>query len=298
MKCTNCGNEMRVVPEAIGMDNSGNPVYHRMAYCDSCKTKTDIDLSGSRVPMKKGESIFGIIGMIFSFIFCNILFPFVGLVLSIIGLCSKTKKSVCGTIGLIVSIVAIIFNIFAPEFLKYVDQARQNSLTLQESQNTENNQHEEDNPDNDNSPIQQEDNNKPVEENKQDNIFRKGEIAELDGVQVTLLDYRESNGSEYNTPSDGNVFMLVEFEISNNTEKEIAVSSMLSFEAYADDYTLNYSLSALMEKDGNQLDGTIAAGKKMKGWVGWEVPNDYQNVEIHFTDNVWSSNKFVFVIEK
>ncbi len=24
----------------------------------------------------------------------------------------------------------------------------------------------------------------------------------------------------------------------------------------------------------------------------------YQNVEIHFTDNVWSSNKFVFVIEK
>lgn len=292
MKCTNCGNEMRVVPEAIGMDNSGNPVYHRMAYCDSCKTKTDIDLSGSRVPMKKGESIFGIIGMIFSFIFCNILFPFVGLVLSIIGLCSKTKKSVCGTIGLIVSIVAIIFNIFAPEFLKYVDQARQNSLTLQESRNIENNEQEEDKPDDDILSFRQEDNN------KQDSMFRKGEAAEKGGVQVTLLDYKESNGSEYNTPGDGNVFLLIEFEISNNTEKEIAVSSMLSFEAYADDYTLNYSLSALMEKEGDQLDGSIAAGKKMKGWIGWEVPKDYKSIEVHFTPNVWSGDKIVFMIEK
>lgn len=135
-------------------------------------------------------------------------------------------------------------------------------------------------------------------EEEKETVFRKGEIAELNGVQVTLTDYKESTGSEYNKPTDGNIFLLVEFEISNNTEKELAISSALSFEAYADDYALNYSFSALMEKEGNQLDGTIAAGKKMKGWIGWEVPADYQNVEIHFTDNVWSSDKFVFVIEK
>ena len=88
---------------------------------------------------------------------------------------------------------------------------------------------------------------------------------------------------------------MAEFEIANNTEKELAISSALSFDAYADDYALNFSFSALMEKEGNQLDGTIAAGKKLKGWIGWEVPADYQNVEIHFTDNVWSSDKFVFV---
>lgn len=136
MKCTNCGNEMRIVPEVVGTDNSGNPVYHQMAYCDSCKTKTDIDLIGSRVPMKKGESVCGIIGMIFSFIFCNILFPFIGLVLSIIGLCSKTKKSVCGTIGLIVSIFTIILNIFAPQFMKYVDEAKEESQIYEEIQST------------------------------------------------------------------------------------------------------------------------------------------------------------------
>ena len=137
-----------------------------------------------------------------------------------------------------------------------------------------------------------------TEETNKETIFSKGEIAELNGVQVTLTDYKESTGSGFNTPTEGNVFLMAEFEIANNTEKELAISSVMSFDAYADDYSLNYSFSALMEKDGNQLDGTIAAGKKMKGWIGWEVPQDYQNVEIHFTDNVWSNNKFLFVIEK
>ncbi len=128
-----------------------------------------------------------------------------------------------------------------------------------------------------------------AEEENKETVFRKGEIAELNGVQVTLTDYKESTGSDFNKPSDGNVFLMAEFEIANNTDKELTISSVMSFEAYADDYALNYSISALMEKDGNQLDGTIAAEKKMKGWIGWEIPQDYQNVEIHFTDNVWSS---------
>lgn len=129
-------------------------------------------------------------------------------------------------------------------------------------------------------------------------VFKKGETAELNDVQVTMTDYKESTGSEYNAPTDGNVFLMSEFEIVNNTDREIAISSMISFEAYADDYALEYSVAALMEKEGNQLDGAIAPGKKMKGWIGWEVPQDYKNVEIHFTDNVWSNNKFVFLIEK
>ena len=130
-------------------------------------------------------------------------------------------------------------------------------------------------------------------------VFTKGEIAEMNDMQVTLVDYTESTGSEFNTPSEGNVFLMANFEIANNSEEEIAVSSMLSFEAYADDYALSYSVSAMLEKpDGNQLDGTIAAGKKMNGWIGYEVPADWSTVEIHFTDDVWSNDKFVFEITK
>lgn len=128
--------------------------------------------------------------------------------------------------------------------------------------------------------------------------FRKGETAEMNDIQVTMTEAKMGSGSEYNKPSDGNSFLLVEFEIVNNSDDDLAVSSALSFNAYADDYKLDYSFSALMEKEGNQLDGTISPGKKMKGWIGWEVPTDFSEVEIHFTDNVWSSDKFIFLIKR
>lgn len=136
-------------------------------------------------------------------------------------------------------------------------------------------------------------------EKKEETIFKIGETAELNDVRVTMKNYYESGGSEFNKPTDGNVFLLVEFEIENNTKKELAISSMMSFEAYSDDYALNYSLSAVLAREGaNQLDGQIAAGKKMNGVIGYEVPADWKNVEIHFTDNVWSNNKFKFEITK
>ena len=135
-------------------------------------------------------------------------------------------------------------------------------------------------------------------ETEKEKLFRKGETAEMNDVRVTMTSCQLGHGSEFNKPAEGNAFLLVEFEIENNSDKELAISSMLSFEAYADDYALDYSLTALMAKEGKQLDGTIAPGKKMKGWIGWEVPEDFSKAEIHFTDNVWSSNKFIFLIER
>lgn len=133
----------------------------------------------------------------------------------------------------------------------------------------------------------------------EETVFGVGETAEMNDVQVTLLGYEESSGSEYNTPAEGNVFLLANFEIVNNSDQELNISSMMSFEAYADDYALNYSLNAVLEKaDANQLDGTIAPGKKMNGVIGYEVPADWSEMEIHFVDNVWSSNKFIFTITK
>lgn len=131
------------------------------------------------------------------------------------------------------------------------------------------------------------------------NEFRIGETAELKGVSVTLVNVTESNGSQFNTPTDGNVFVLCEFEIANNSDKDVNVSSMMSFEAYCDDYTCTFSLTALMEKGNkNQLDGTVAAGKKFNGVIGYEVPADWRELEVRFTPDFWSGKEIIFVANK
>ena len=126
--------------------------------------------------------------------------------------------------------------------------------------------------------------------------YAAGETAELKDVKVTLVSVTESAGSEFNTPTEGSVYVLCEFEIENNSNKEVNVSSMLCFDAYCDGYTCNMSLSAMIEKgDKNQLDGTVAAGKKFNGVIGYEVLTDWKELEIKFTPNFWSGNDITFI---
>ena len=125
--------------------------------------------------------------------------------------------------------------------------------------------------------------------------FGVGEIAELKDVKVALIGVTESNGSQFNSPAEGKVFVLCEFEITNNSQADVAISSILSFKGYCDDYTCEYSLGALMAKgDKNQLDGTVAPGKKMRGVVGYKVPTDWKELEVQFTPDFWTGKEIVF----
>lgn len=127
-------------------------------------------------------------------------------------------------------------------------------------------------------------------------IFKVGETVKLHDVVVSMVNVTESTGSTYNKPTDGNVYVLCEFEIANNSSEDVAVSSLLSFKAYCDDYTCNFSLKALMEKGNkNQLDGTVAAGKKFNGVIGYEVPADWKELEVQFTPDFWSGKDITFV---
>jgi len=135
-------------------------------------------------------------------------------------------------------------------------------------------------------------------ESTEQSEFHLGETAEYKDVRVTLTNVTESSGSQFNTPTDGNIFVIVEFEIENNSDHELAISSMLSFSAYQDGYATNLSITALAEKEGEQLDGTVAPGKKMKGSVGYEIPEAYKELEIQFTPDYWAGKKITFVYDK
>ena len=126
--------------------------------------------------------------------------------------------------------------------------------------------------------------------------FSVGETATLNNVSVTMVGVTENSGSDFNKPTDGNVYVICEFEIENNSNKEINVSSVLSFEGYCDGYTCTFSLGALIEKGNkNQLDGTVAAGKKFNGVIGYEVPADWKELEVKFTPDFWTGRAMTFV---
>lgn len=134
-----------------------------------------------------------------------------------------------------------------------------------------------------------------TEAGNQQTVFNVGDTVSLSNVEVTFVSCEESRGSDFFKPSDGNVFLVCEFEVDNKSQSDITISSMLSFETYVDDYSTSLSVSATVSTDRQQLDGSVAAGKKMSGAIGYEVPDDWKELEIRFTPDFWSGKEITFV---
>lgn len=140
---------------------------------------------------------------------------------------------------------------------------------------------------------------KQTEKQEEKDSYGPGEPAEMKGVTVTMEGVTENEGKEYNEPTEGNVFLLCEFTIDNQSDKELTVSSMISFDAYVDSYAVNQSLTGLMADDSKkQLDGTVAPGKKMNGVIAYEVPKDWSEFEVNFEPDIWSGKKLTFIYQK
>lgn len=136
----------------------------------------------------------------------------------------------------------------------------------------------------------------PTEEAKDG--YGLGEQAEAEGVAVTLTEVEESTGSDFFTPEDGKVFLICHFDIENNTDEDLTISSILSFDAYVDDYATSMSLSATVSSSEPQLDGSVAAGKKLAGVIGYEVAQDWSELEVTFNPSVWGKKTLKFIVEK
>lgn len=125
--------------------------------------------------------------------------------------------------------------------------------------------------------------------------FAVGDVVSLKDIEVTFVSCTQSSGEGFYTPDSGNVFLFCEFAIENKSNKDISVSSIMSFEAYVDDYSTNMSMTGTLAADKGQMDGTVAAGKKMSGVIGYEVPADWKTLEIRFTPDFWSGNDITFI---
>lgn len=132
----------------------------------------------------------------------------------------------------------------------------------------------------------------------EDGSYTVGDSVSMNDIVVTLVDVSESEGAQFATPDDGKVFVLCEFTIENNSKNDIGISSILSFEAYVDDYTTSMDLSAIMSSDKPQLDGSIAAGKKMNGVIGYSADKGWSSIEVRFRPDFWSGNEFLFTYKK
>lgn len=126
-----------------------------------------------------------------------------------------------------------------------------------------------------------------------------GDTVTLNGVKVTLVNaFKVKPNNQFDLPTRGNILLAVLFNITNDTEEDIVISSVSSFEAYFDGHECHSDLNVLIAAAGdNQIDGTVAPGKTVSGIIGYEIPNDWQEFEIHYQPKPLGDN-IIFTIKR
>ncbi len=132
----------------------------------------------------------------------------------------------------------------------------------------------------------------------QEETFGLNETAAFKSLKVTAVKLEESTGKDFFTPGSGKVFVGVNFEIENTSDETQTVSSLLLFDAYADNVKCDYSLTANTAFGNGTLDGELSPGKKLVGWYAVEVPQEWKQLEFEVKSDWLSNSKAKFVFNK
>lgn len=127
--------------------------------------------------------------------------------------------------------------------------------------------------------------------------FGLNETAAFKNIKVTATSIEKRMGNDFFKPDEGNVFVGVKFTIENTSQEDQSISTLLLFDAYADDVKCDYSLNASIVFDEGTLDGTVSPGKKLVGYYAVEVPADTKKLDLEVKSSWLSSSKAVFSLD-
>ena len=92
-------------------------------------------------------------------------------------------------------------------------------------------------------------------------------------------------------PKKGHIYYRMEFEFENKGDTDQTISSMTSWNCYAD----GYAAEAAYAVADDEIDATISPGNKATGAVYYEIPKNSKKITLEFETNFWSQDKIVFV---
>lgn len=138
----------------------------------------------------------------------------------------------------------------------------------------------------------------PTEANK---VATIGDFVQSETLKITLTDakvYDEivDKDNEYlkNTPKDGKKFLVLFLE-AENLSKDDAYINILYYDAYADDKSVDATTLYTTPEGESAFTGNVASGKRLSGYVAYEVNKDWKDFEFTYKDGPLSnSTKFTF----
>jgi hypothetical protein len=103
--------------------------------------------------------------------------------------------------------------------------------------------------------------------------YALGDVIEVGDLTLTINEVTYPTGDSFNLPKEGNQFIVIDLTIENKGSEAKSVSTMLQMglkDATGQLYDID--ISATMASGGSTPDGEIAPGEKLRGQIGFQVP--------------------------
>lgn len=121
--------------------------------------------------------------------------------------------------------------------------------------------------------------------------FKIGDIVQLKDYKITVNKIRTTAGTEFDMPKDGNEFFYVDCTVENISSDTQTISSMAMFKVEDKDGR-SYDETFVQDSDG-QLDGDLAAGRKMSGEYVVEVPKGKKGLDLVFDSSLFTGGQAI-----
>lgn len=121
--------------------------------------------------------------------------------------------------------------------------------------------------------------------------FTVGDIVETKNVRISYISCGEYIcDNQFIQPDSGNKFIYFELEFENISDSDEHISSLVGFDCYADNNSCEQTY--LTEND---LSASLSPGRKTSGKVCFEVPQDAKTIELEYINNIFTSDRIVFL---
>lgn len=125
--------------------------------------------------------------------------------------------------------------------------------------------------------------------------FKVGDVVSIGDNVLVVLGWENVPASDFSAPDAGKKFVAVELLIVNKSQSSMSISTLLQMsmkDSTSQKYDVDFMASTAI--GGGSLDGELAPGEKLRGKVGFQIPENAQGLQFVFDASVFGTGK-VFV---
>lgn len=120
--------------------------------------------------------------------------------------------------------------------------------------------------------------------------FKVGDTVKVGSTwQAVVNSVKTDDGGQYSALKSGDVYLVVDMSLTNLSNQEQNVSSMLNF-TLQDSTGQKYN-QTIDTNAGASIDGKVSAGSPLRGSLAFEVPSSVKSFTLNFSPDVVASGQ-------